>query len=250
MNLSISTWNYICSYSDKAGLAAAIDEIKIDGFGLELWLGWTPDLQVFERGKWNALKKLTTGVSAISMHTALFGERGYDFDELKKEIDLGQYLRAKILVVHPDTLNIAEPKRDKNNYKQVREMMEYANVAGVTLALESMVLESGSMKILRQAVDSCGIKVCIDVGHANCDSGNSPMAFLEEFAAEVAHVHFADNDGSSDQHLVPGEGNIAWDQILTGLKELNFSGQCVLELNTGDARQSAHQAREYLKTKT
>ena len=244
MNLSISAWNYLCSYSDGASLPRAINEVKTDGFGVELWLGWKPDLQAFERGRWDGLKELTVGSPGLSMHTALFGEKEYNFNDLITEIDLGIYLGAKILVVHPDTLDIAEAKKNEGSYNRIRGVVKYANNAGITLALENM--EHGTMELLRQVVDSCGIKVCLDVGHANCDLKNPPIVFLDEFATEIVHFHFADNGGSSDQHLVPGTGNINWYRILARLKELDFSGQCVLELNTDNARQSAFQAREYL----
>jgi hypothetical protein len=52
-------------------LARAVDEIRADGFGLELWLGWDADLKLFERERWGFIKELTAGISAISMHTAL-----------------------------------------------------------------------------------------------------------------------------------------------------------------------------------
>lgn len=250
MNLSISTWNYLCSYSDTADLTRAVDEIKADGFGLELWLRWEPDSQLFERERWGFLKELTRGISVISMHTSLFGDKEYDFDDLRKEIDLGGHLGARILVVHADTLNITDTQKNKVKDKQIRQAVKYAENRGVTLALENGITSIlKQINVLRQIVDFCGIKVCLDVGHANCVFENSPMDFLDEFASEVVHFHFADNDGSSDQHLVPGAGNIAWGRILSRLKELNFSGQCVLELNTGNARRAAHQAREYLLEK-
>lgn len=246
MNLSVSTWNYLCAYSDNANLTRAINEIKTDGFGLELWLKWKPDLEVFERGKWSVHKGLTDGLHAISLHTSLSGEKKeYDFDDLRKEIDFGSFLGAEILVVHADTLNITDRGENKVSYKQIKEMVRYARRSGVTLALEN----TGTMNILRKLVNSCGIKVCLDIGHANYDSKNSPIDFLDEFADEVVHFHFSDNDGSSDQHLVPGAGNIVWSQILNRIKELNFTGQCILELNTDNARQSAHQAKEYLRNK-
>lgn len=246
MNLNISTWNYLCAYSDNANLTRAINEIKTDGFGLELWLIWKPDLELFEIGKWSVHKELTAGFRAISLHTSLCGEKKeYDFDDLRKEIDSGSFLGAEILVVHADTLNIADREENEVSCKQIEEVVRYARRSGVTLDLEN----TGPINILRKLVNSCGIKVCLDIGHANCNSENSPMDFLDEFAAEVIHFHFSDNESSSDQHLIPGTGNIAWSQILNRIKELNFTGQCVLELCTDNARQSAHQAKEYLRNK-
>jgi len=143
--------------------------------------------------------------------------------------------------------------------------MEQANVGGkrigavlVVHALQNvaLALEDGKMSILRQVVDACGIKVCLDVGHANIDAehpnlapDNSPMDSLDEFRTEIVHFHLADNDSVSDQHLLPGNGVIDWSPILTRLEELSSPGQCVLELNTDDARQAAHQARVYLGSK-
>lgn len=43
-------------------------------------------------------------------------------------------------------------------------------------------------------------------------------------------VHIHDNDKSDDQHLLPFDGTIDWNNVLAKLKENNYNGPITLEL--------------------
>jgi len=78
--------------------------------------------------------------------------------------------------------------------------------------------------------------------------GEPAVAFLREFREGLVHVHLADNFGNQDDHLVPGDDTIAWDEVAKELEEQGLPGYGALELNTGCARESARRARTFLET--
>jgi sugar phosphate isomerase/epimerase len=64
-------------------------------------------------------------------------------------------------------------------------------------------------------------------------------------------VHASDNQGQRDDHLPPGQGNIAWRPLIDQLAQLRFEGAVILEIagNT-DAElilANAQQARRFLR---
>ena len=69
MNLSASTWNYLCSQGNAADMHEAITEILSGGLGVELWLGWGPDPAAVARDKWEGLKELLADCPAVSLHS-------------------------------------------------------------------------------------------------------------------------------------------------------------------------------------
>lgn len=67
-------------------------------------------------------------------------------------------------------------------------------------------------------------KVCLDTGHANF-CGESPADAVRLLGKEyLGALHVHDNNGKADQHKIPGEGNIDWDDFSDALEEIGFSG--------------------------
>lgn len=44
-------------------------------------------------------------------------------------------------------------------------------------------------------------------------------------------MHIHDNDGTYDEHLMPGDGNLNWQDFLHSLKAVGYKGDFVLEAN-------------------
>ena len=241
----MSTWNYLCERVEGANLGEAIREAVEDGFGVELWLGWSPDPAAFGRNRWDELGKLTSDAPYISLHTRT---GRWDPDSLKEEMDLCSYLGGKVLVVHPSTLGAEEGP----SWKEVEKVARYAQDRGIFLALEN-----GPMDVLKEVTERVevfsgegGLGICVDVGHAHMVGmeGEPAVAFLREFRDRLVHLHLADNFGERDEHLVPGDGTIDWRAVAAELEGQGFSGYGALELNTEHARGSALRARELLRS--
>jgi len=74
-----------------------------------------------------------------------------------------------------------------------------------------------------------GLKVTLDIGHANID-GNSVLEYYKKLKDCVVNVHIHDNDGTSDQHRCIGEGNIDFKKIFKQFKKNKYDGPFILEI--------------------
>jgi sugar phosphate isomerase/epimerase len=55
-----------------------------------------------------------------------------------------------------------------------------------------------------------GLRFCFDIGHAHIESGVA--AGFEAMRDRVVTTHIHDNHGEKDEHLLPGDGTIDWDE--------------------------------------
>ena len=71
MKFSISTWNYLTAYKEKADLLDAIDEIVQQGFGLELFLDWRIAPDLLAKSNWALIRKICRNNIGLSLHSRL-----------------------------------------------------------------------------------------------------------------------------------------------------------------------------------
>lgn len=255
MRFSMSTWNYLKTLDRQADMAEAIGEIKGQGFGIELWLDWHAEPGLVDRTNWERLAGLCRGASDLSAHSRLI--HTFDPAVLREEIDLCKRLGADPLVVHPRSLNLeagtwdasATLDRSPDALRTVRGLLDYAGDASVRLALEN-----GPMDLLREVLEVFGehhaLGICVDTGHANLhrDLYDEPsVAFLEQFADSLIHLHLSDNDGSGDQHRAPGGGTIDWRSVAATLDGTGYRGPVVFELNEPGPAQAGLSAVEFAR---
>ena len=72
--------------------------------------------------------------------------------------------------------------------------------------------------------------ICLDTGHLNLHDGDQGR-FVREAGGHLKALHLADNDGSSDQHLMPfGLGTVRWDELTSALHEVGYAGLANFEI--------------------
>lgn len=86
-------------------------------------------------------------------------------------------------------------------------------------------------KRMNEETHSDTFKVCLDTGHANVcrESPADAVRMLGKEYLGALHVH--DNNGKADQHLMPGNGCIDWDDFGSALAEIGFEGCFSFETN-------------------
>ena len=76
--------------------------------------------------------------------------------------------------------------------------------------------------------------VCMDTGHTNKSyrfpGQPSPAEMIRRLGKNIEILHLHDNDCMTDQHKVPGSGNIDWKEVLTALREIGYNGVYNMEL--------------------
>ena len=162
-----------------------------------------------------------------------------------RSVEAAAMLDIPWVVVHPltDTVNTEYDNevQQKTNIEFYSEMLESARRLGVGIAFENMGewnrevcrrRYGSATEDLIALVDTIGndiAGVCWDFGHARELYADQPRQ-LRKLGSRLKATHVHDNKGERDSHLIPFVGgNIKWESIMPVLKEINYSGDFILE---------------------
>jgi sugar phosphate isomerase/epimerase len=163
-------------------------------------------------------------------------DRKHAVNRARSAIDAARDLGSPVVVLHPCAEFPAEQTRDRifAARESLKELLGYAVRCGVRLALENMpsLLQMQVFDTLLDELPELG--VCYDSSHANLTG--RPFAVLQRYRDRIIELHISDNDGTSDQHRLPFEGSIDWDEF--GLYFRNLERIEVLMLEV-EVRESA-----------
>ena len=73
----------------------------------------------------------------------------------------------------------------------------------------------------------------LDTGHANIDGDLKDIQ--DHIGDHLISLHLNDNDGKGDSHLAPGEGNVDWATVARILKDGEFQGVVMYEIEPGES---------------
>lgn len=116
-------------------------------------------------------------------------------------------------------------------------LSEYAKEKQVVLLVESGTrYESDIATTVEETVEIIekigkdNVGILVDVGHHYVNK-ESLSDIGEKIKGLPIGVHIDDNDGNTDQHLIPGLGKINYTKFLEGLKRIGFDGFLTVELS-------------------
>ena len=224
MILSINT-----NYTKTTPFEDRIRMIKDAGFKsvIMFWNG----SDVFEQ---ELLCVKENGLRIESVHAPfhMMNELWTDTDPVKSLIKLHGAIDScsnyaiKTLVVHP-TDTTAPPPVSEVGKTYFRGLIRYAKSMNVDLAFENIERPEYLDTIFGEC-DDTNVKLCYDLGHENCFSKGSDV--LGKYGERLKALHIHDNDGNSDQHAIPFDGNIDMQRFVSKLKELEYYGMITLEV--------------------
>ena len=58
------------------------------------------------------------------------------------------------------------------------------------------------------AADDKRLRICLDVGHANCNSNTPVLKWIDQLRDQIGFVHLHNNNGKDDQHLDCASGSM------------------------------------------
>jgi sugar phosphate isomerase/epimerase len=133
----------------------------------------------------------------------------------------------------------------------MRRCTAIARSYGVQLLVEPRVGEvtSNSEALLRllDAVGDDNLGVILDTAHQHAQKELLPLS-VEKLGRRIRYVHVADNDGLVNRHLVPGAGNIDWEELFLALKRQGFDGYYAVDLEQlPDLEQCFIQGKQFLE---
>ena len=183
-----------------------------------------------------SLKERADAAGVKYTHSHAPGDAGSG-DVIGRSIEASAVLGVEFCVVHPiwkdengNTIT-NKAKFIKINAEAINKWIPKAKECGVILLSENILWGSSKdpriiANLVRQ-VDSEWFGWCFDVGHAHC-CGFEPD-ILRKCSVVPLSLHIQDNDGSADGHLIPGDGNINWEDFFAALSDIGYTGDCVLE---------------------
>lgn len=172
------------------------------------------------------------------------GRREADRATLERHIAYCARLGVKNVVVHPGgrgyTTDEEFERVFRHNVSAFKLLAEQARQHDMKIGIENMFEPPGrnervfgstvdELLDLVAAVDSPAVGITFDTSHANVEGIDLPTA-VREFGELVCCTHISDNDGSDDQHRMPGFGNIDWPPFVTALREVGYDGIFNLEI--------------------
>lgn len=104
----------------------------------------------------------------------------------------------------------------------------------VKIAIENLPDARGSWIAdqLLSVFDNQKVGFCYDSSHENMSG--EPFHILKKHYSRLITCHLSDNHGSSDEHLVPGDGNIDWSGIASYIDKAESFRNILFEVGTGE----------------
>ena len=144
-------------------------------------------------------------------------------------------------VVHPGySLDLTDDKKDewfRQNAEHFKKLLPTAEKCGVEVLIENSTKANMGPRYFTNSgadmVEFCEyvghplIKCCWDTGHANCEG--SQYEHLITLGKKLSAVHFNDNRGGQDEHLIPYLGTMNIDDVMHGLIDSGFEGYLPFE---------------------
>lgn len=123
--------------------------------------------------------------------------------------------------------------------RSLRRLTDFAEKKGVLLLLEPLTIyESNTICSLRDLeralgmVESPHLAGMVDFA-VPFTTGEPAAEYVHRLGERFQYLHIIDNDGSSDSHILPGDGNMPLGAILREIREAGYDGQATIELVTG-----------------
>ena len=99
-------------------------------------------------------------------------------------------------------------------------------VKTMKIAFENTKIK-GYLEYIITNINRDNVGVCLDIGHSHAHFDDDFN--FELFKDKIFAIHVHDNDGTADQHLIPGDGNINWNYYIEGLKKANYKAPVSIE---------------------
>ena len=131
----------------------------------------------------------------------------------------------KIVCMHLTKSSKCPPMSDVG-LNRWKKLVNHAEKVGVIIALENTKWP-GYIEFMFDNIDSPNLGICYDSGHCHCYFKDE--FDFNRFKDKIVCLHLHDNQGEMDEHLIPGDGSIDWDVLVSNLKCAGYNGYITSE---------------------
>ncbi|MBQ7921281.1 MAG: sugar phosphate isomerase/epimerase [Clostridia bacterium] len=138
-----------------------------------------------------------------------------------------------IAVIHPSAEPYTEEERGHRldlAIEVIDRLTAVAKSAGMVLALENLprtCLCRSHDEMLRFLDAIPDLRVCFDTNH-NLSEPNED--YIRAVGSKIVTLHISDYDFIDERHLLPGDGKIDWNSLLSTLEAENYTGRFNYEI--------------------
>jgi sugar phosphate isomerase/epimerase len=212
---------------------------------------FTPDCAYMQEGWEKEVDKIKNLASELGMQFVQAHSQGgnplnhWETDFIVaatlRSIEICARLGIKNTVVHPGCrLGLSKEEWFKECKAFYDKLLPTAEKFGVNVLCENSTqacapgyywANSGKdMREFIEYVNHPNFHVCWDTGHANCEGSqyDEIMALGEHLYA----IHYNDNHGNADEHILPYFGTLNHDEVMHALIDVGFKGYFTLECDS------------------
>ena len=226
----------VAIYNDNKNITSieTLDCVKKSGFK-NVFIQWYDDksLSISKEEQLEYAKKI--GLNIIFLHL------GYqNINDIWKQGDNGDKLVDRyienIKLCKKNNINLVvmhlingynPPKYNELGLNRIKKIVKYAEKNNIKIAFENLKVK-GYLEYVLDNINSKNIGICYDAGHDHLffkDTFN-----FSKFKDKVFAVHFHDNDGKTDKHMLPMDGKVDWVYVVNNLKKINYNSYITLEI--------------------
>ena len=166
----------------------------------------------------------------LFLQVALCDENAIDV--LTEWIKLFSAVGIRNAVLHADSRSFPGETPDEPviaaSVERLKLLAPIAEKYGVRICLENLRRRFDTAEKLIgmiEAVGSDALGICLDTGHLNIAGEKDQGRFIRAAGKYLYALHIADNEGQSDQHMMPfGRGNVDILSVMKALNEINYDG--------------------------
>lgn len=159
----------------------------------------------------------------------------------KRSIEVSGLLGVSNAVFHTGWLpGVSKAEYFKLNMRFLERVLPAAEKAGINLCIENSTRANmGDMyyfftgEDMAEFIEYVGhpqLKACWDTGHANIEGHQYEDIMC--LGNRLTAIHFNDNHGTSDQHILPFFGTMNCDEVMHGLLDSGYKGFFTFECDS------------------
>ena len=153
-------------------------------------------------------------------------------DALKNWLELFDAVGITAAVLHPGSSGRYRAGHDPAAIEDacvsvLRELTGFLQGSDLNICLENLFSHATTCADLLRLIRAAGadhLAICLDTGHLNL-ADRDQAGFIRQAGPYLQALHIADNQGQTDQHLMPfGVGTIDWPPVMAALREIGYNG--------------------------
>ena len=180
--------------------------------------------------------------------------RKWRVEYTKKCIDMARFLSCgNVSITSGRMVPGVKPEKSLALLKlSLLDIVEYAAAKDIRVGMEYepglLVERAEELESLILEVDAENFGANLDLGHSYL-AGETPAHVTQTLGPRIFHIHIEDIGKRKHYHLIPGEGEIDFEDVFRALAAINYDGFVTVELYTfpENPGEAAEKSFDYLK---